>query len=111
MVTNKSNQIDAGLERQLKVVFDENPDYDYKDVSPETMEILPVSFGTEHKQMLSHLYLMINKGDLAIPEKYDKLIVTLRTAQANEYSLDKEQTSYDDLLDALRLGLNGYNIN
>jgi hypothetical protein len=30
--------------------------------------------------------------------------------QAKEYSLDKEQTSYDDLLDALRLSLKGYNI-
>jgi hypothetical protein len=36
-------------------------------------------------------------------EKYEKLIITLRTAQANEYSLDKEQTSYDDLLHALML--------
>ena len=72
------------------------------------MEILPVNFGTEHKQTLSHLYLMINKGYLAIPEKYDKLIVSLRTAQ---YSLDKEQTSYDDLLDGLRLSLKAYTIN
>jgi hypothetical protein len=72
------------------------------------MEILPVNFGTEHKQMLSHLYLMINKGYLAIPEKYDKLIVSLRTAQ---YSPDKEQTSYDDLLDGLRLSLKAYSIN
>jgi hypothetical protein len=53
---------------------------------------------------------MINKEYLAIPEKYDKLIVSLRTAQAKEYSLDKEQTSYDDLLDGLRLSLKGYNI-
>ncbi|MGI0033699.1 MAG: hypothetical protein ACRD97_10590 [Nitrososphaeraceae archaeon] len=75
------------------------------------MEILPVNFGTEHKQMLSHLYLMINKGYLAMPEQYDKLIVSLRTAQANEYSLHKEQTSYDDLLDGLRLSLKGYTIN
>jgi hypothetical protein len=74
------------------------------------MEILPVNFSTEHKSMLSHLHMMINKGYLAIPEKYDKLIVSLRTAQAKEYSLDKEQTSYDDLLDALRLSLKGYNI-
>jgi hypothetical protein len=44
----------------------------------------------------------------AVPEKYEKLIVSLRTAQAKEYSLDKEQTSYDDLLDALRLSLKGY---
>jgi hypothetical protein len=50
---------------------------------------------------------MLNKEYLAIPEKYEKLIISLRTAQANEYSLDKEQTSYDDLLDALRLSLKG----
>jgi len=30
--------------------------------------------------------------------------------QAKEYSLDKENTSYDDLLDALRLSLKGYQI-
>ncbi|HZA68061.1 MAG TPA: hypothetical protein VE548_00045 [Nitrososphaeraceae archaeon] len=60
--------------------------------------------------MLSHLYLMVNEGLLAIPEKYEKLIISLRTAQAREYSLNKEQTSYDDLLDALRLSLKGYDI-
>jgi hypothetical protein len=76
------------------------------------MEILPVNFSTEHKQMLSHLYLMINKGYLAKSpeEKYEKLIVSLRMAQAKEYSLDKEQTSYSDSLDALGLSLKGYNI-
>jgi hypothetical protein len=52
--------------------------------------------------------MMINEGYLAIPQKYDKLIVSLRTAQANEYTLDKKQTSYDDSLDALRLSLKGY---
>jgi hypothetical protein len=35
---------------------------------------------------------------------------SLRTAQENEYSLDKEQSSYNDLLDALRLSLKGYNL-
>lgn len=54
---------------------------------------------------------MVNKEYLAIPEKFDKLIVSLRTAYAKEYSLDKEQTSYDDLLDGLRLSPKGYNIN
>lgn len=52
--------------------------------------------------MLSQLYIMVNEGYLAIPDKYEKLIISLRTAQAKEYSLDKEQTSYDDLLDTLR---------
>ena len=45
-----------------------------------------------------------------ILEKYEKLIISLRTARAKEYSLDKEQTSYDDLLDGLRLSLKGYNV-
>jgi hypothetical protein len=52
--------------------------------------------------------MFVNKEYLAIPEKFDKLILSLRTAYANEYSLDKEQTSYDDLFDALRLSLKAY---
>jgi len=48
---------------------------------------------------------------LAILEKYVKLILSLSTAQAKEYSLDKEQTSCVDLLDALKLSLKGYKIN
>jgi hypothetical protein len=59
--------------------------------------------------MLSNLHAVITKRYLAIPEKYDKLITSLRTAYAYELSLDKEQTSYSDLLDALRLGLKAYN--
>jgi hypothetical protein len=47
--------------------------------------------------------MFFNKEYLAIPEKFDKLIVGLRTAYAKEYSLDKEQTSYSDSIDALRL--------
>jgi hypothetical protein len=33
---------------------------------------------------------------------------SLRTAYAKEYSLDKEQTSYNDSLDALRLACKMY---
>ena len=53
---------------------------------------------------------MVSKGYLAIPSKFEKLITLLRTAYATEYSLDKEQTSYDDSLDALRLSLKAYQI-
>ena len=60
--------------------------------------------------MLSNLHVVVSKGYVAIPEKYGKLITSLRTAWALELSLDKEQTSYDDLLDALRLSLMGYHI-
>jgi hypothetical protein len=49
--------------------------------------------------------------DIAIREKFDKLIISLKTAVVNEYSLDKEATSYNDLLDGLRLSLKAYNIN
>jgi hypothetical protein len=52
----------------------------------------------------------ICKLHIAIPEKHDKLITSLRTAYAKELDLDKNQTSYDDLLDALRLALKGNNI-
>lgn len=53
---------------------------------------------------------MVNKNYLAIPKEHDKLITSLRTAYAREYSLDKEQTSYNDSLDALRLSLKAYQI-
>ncbi len=74
------------------------------------MEIIPINFATEHRQTLSHLYMIISKGYLAICPKYNKLIVSLRTAYDREYNLDKDQTSYNDSLDALRLSLKGYNI-
>jgi hypothetical protein len=41
---------------------------------------------------------------------HQRLIVSLRTAQAKQNSLDKECTSYSDLLDGLRLSLKGYKI-
>jgi hypothetical protein len=83
----------------MKVAFDESLNWDTKDVSPELMKIIPVNFMTGHKQMLSHLHVMINKGYLAIPA-YDKLLTSLRTAWAEELNLKKDVTSYDDLLDA-----------
>jgi hypothetical protein len=42
---------------------------------------------------------------LAISAKYDKFIISLRTAQANDVCLEKEEISYDDILDATRLSL------
>ena len=94
----------------LKSAFDEPLSWESNDVSPHSMKILPINFMTAHKQMLSHLHLMITKGYLAIPKENDKLIISLRTAWAHELSLDKDQTSYNDLFDALRLSLKGYQI-
>jgi len=94
----------------MKVAFDEDLNWESNDINPDTMRVLPVNFMTEHKNMLSHLMAIISKRYLAIPKEYDKLIVSLRTAYSEELNLKKEQTSYNDLLDALRLSLKGYNI-
>ena len=80
------------------------------DIDAELIQVLPVNFVTEHNAMISQLHVFVNKEYLDVPEKFDKLIVSLRTASANEYSLDKEQTSYDDLFDRLRLSLKGYSV-
>jgi len=60
--------------------------------------------------MLSNLHAIISKGYLAINEKHDKLITSLRTVYAEELNLKKDQTSYSDLPDGLGLILKGYNI-
>ena len=75
------------------------------------MKILPVNFGTEHKQMLAHLAMLVSKEYLCIPKEHDRLLVSLRTAYANELSLDKERTSYSDSIDALRLACRMYKMN
>ena len=39
---------------------------------------------------------------------FDKLITALRTAVDNDGTLDKESTSYNDILDAFRLAIKFY---
>jgi hypothetical protein len=96
----------------MKVAFNESLSWESntskQGPNPNSMKVLPVNFATEHKQMLSHLAILINKEYLCIPKEFDKLIISLRTAYANEYSLDKEQTSYSDSIDALRLACKMY---
>ena len=54
--------------------------------------------------------MLINRV-LSNTSKFDKLIISLRTAHAKEYSLLKEETSYNDSLDALRLSCKMYKMN
>jgi hypothetical protein len=82
-----------------------------EDVSVSNNKVIPVAFSTTHKQMISHLAQLFNDEYMAVPQKFDKLIVSLKTAVVNEYALDKESTSYDDLLDSLRLSLKCYKVN
>jgi hypothetical protein len=94
----------------LKIRWQESLSWESNQSFGQNVRIRPVNFNTEHKNMLSNLHAVVSKGYLAIDKKYDKLITSLRTAYANELSLDKDQTSYSDLLDVLRLSLKGYNI-
>ena len=45
---------------------------------------------------------------IAIHPTFDKLLTSLRTAVSNEYKLSKDETSYNDLLDAFMLSLQFY---
>ena len=80
----------------MKVAFNEPLNWEKQNITPESMKVLPVNFATEHKQMLAHLATLVSKSYLAVPKEFDKLIISLRTAWANELSLDKEKTSYSD---------------
>jgi hypothetical protein len=97
----------------MKVAFNEPLSWESSKQAPnpEAWKVLPVNFATEHKQMLSHLVMIVSKEYLCVPKEFDKLIISLRTAYANEYSLDKEQTSYSDSIDALRLACKMYKMN
>jgi hypothetical protein len=75
------------------------------------MLVVPVHFAKEHKHMLAHTKKLMeyNGGQIAINLRFDKLITSLRTAVDKvEGVLDKEATSYDDILDAFRLALKFY---
>lgn len=93
----------------LKIRQDESLNWESKSNFGDNIKIRPVNFSTGHKNMLSNLHAIISKGYLAIEEKHDKLLTSLRTAYAEELNLKKDVTSYDDLIDALRLGLKAYN--
>ena len=107
--------------RSLKRQLGENPDYEQeidriKKDFPGcdytcNMLVVPVHFSNEHRQMLAHTKKLMeyNEGMVAINPRFDKLITSLRTAvDKGEGVLDKEATSYDDILDAFRLALKFY---
>ena len=74
-------------------------DYEYE------MNVIPVNFSMEHKSMLGNVKMLMERdgGYVAINPKFDKLIISLRTAvEKSEGMLDKEATSYDDVFDAFQ---------
>jgi hypothetical protein len=106
--------------KSLKLQIGEEADYDkviarYRSQglgeATKDMRIVPVSFNTEHKAMLGHCKILLEHdgGRIAInPDRFDKLITSLRTAVDNDGTLDKESTSYNDIFDAFRLALKFY---
>jgi hypothetical protein len=77
------------------------------------MTVVPVAFSTSAKDMLVHTkeLLEYERPLIAIHPKFEKLITSLRTATSDDLGkLDKEQTSYHNVLDAFRLALKGINL-
>jgi hypothetical protein len=80
----------------------------------DSMFVVPVPFSVEGAKMLQHAKWLMEETDedgsslIAIHSSFDKLLVALRTAVANEYKLDKTVTSFNDILDAFRLSLQFY---
>jgi len=74
------------------------------------MIVIPVPFSTNGAKMLQHTKSLLEDKDnlIVIDKRFDKLLTSLRTAIAVESKLDKEQTSYHDILDAFRLSLQLY---
>lgn len=69
------------------------------------MTVIPVSFRMESREMLAHLKDMLDSELLAINPNHNKILVSLRTAYAEEGMLKKLVGEYDDSLDSLMLSL------
>jgi hypothetical protein len=48
------------------------------------MKVEPINFNQEHKEMLGHCKMLLERGYIAISPSFDKLIISLRTAVAEE---------------------------
>jgi hypothetical protein len=59
----------------------------------------------DYRAMLGNCKMILESGLKAIDPCFDKLIVSLRTAVANEMKRDKQETSFNDLLGSLILAL------
>ncbi len=74
------------------------------------MRIVPTPFSIEGRKMLQNAKSLLEdpKQFILIHPMFDKLLISLRTAVATEYKLQKDQTSYNDILDSFMLSLQYY---
>jgi hypothetical protein len=74
------------------------------------VRVLPVSFGQHRKDMLAKVKLIADdtRGILAIhPDRFQRLIGSLRGAVSSENNLLKPERPYNDSLDSLMLACKG----
>lgn len=69
------------------------------------LKVVGVPFSTMGKEMLSHAKYLMDSNYVLIHRKFDKLLIGLRTAVADDYDLKKGETSYNDIVDSFRLSL------
>lgn len=69
------------------------------------MRVVPIAFAKHGSQMLQNAKSLMDDNKIAIDKRFTILLIGLRTANADEYKLIKEDTSYDDSVDAFRLSL------
>jgi hypothetical protein len=70
----------------------------------ESDMIVPVSFGIEHKRMLSDLQLLFSNQMVAVPPQFEDLILDLRIARTSaEGKVEKTASAQLDLFDCMRL--------
>jgi hypothetical protein len=77
------------------------------------MTVVPVAFSASAKDMIMHSkeLLEYERPLIAINPSFTKLITSLRTAISDDLGkLSKEETSFDNVLDAFRLALKGIKV-
>ena len=65
-------------------------------------KVISVNYSTMTEAMLAHTIKIMEKRVLRINPRFDKLVTALKTAQATDLKLDKDQTSFNDIFDAFR---------
>ena len=111
-----SDAVNTEYIKALKDEFGENSDWQYirDKISycrknrlrvENYMKIIPVSFGSEGPSMLVHLKNLLDHEDglISIPPRFENLIIGLKGAVSVEYKLQKEESPFNDLIDAMRL--------
>lgn len=109
--------------RSLKIGIGENPDYEQEIQgwkrenaywkAEGTMSIIPVPFNVRGEPMLEKLKDFADKGLLAVnPEQFEDLMSDLRVARVQGRKLEKDKSANQtmDLLDALRLSTEYYDL-